>query len=212
MKNIHLFIIALFSISVFSSCSKDDPNPEVDQEEVSGATLVFTEVKKVVNGSNVSYEDIAGAEVEKIEFKGNDLLPEVGAHLHLEKDKSYRFNLIVRDFAGRESQQTFVARDDQHFAFILGAPADALSISYADKKADGTAVKVGTVGHISVNQVAESFTFNYILRHLNPGVKSQIDLDKDITNKEYTKFGGANDLDLKFSLHLVEEDDHGHDH
>ena len=212
MKKLNILFIALISVSLFSACSKDDPSQEVDQEEVSGATLTFTEVKAEAHDDHFHYNDFEGAEVEKIEFKGNNLLPDVGAHVHLEVGKSYRFNLTVRDFAGRESQQTFVERDDIHFAFLLGIPQDALTVTYADKKADGTRVKVGTVGYITVKKETSTFIFNYVLRHLNPGVKASIDTKTDIFNKDYTKFGGANDLDLKFELHLVGEDEHDHAH
>lgn len=210
MKNISIIIFSVILLNFLNSCSKNDPTIEVDQEEVSGASLTFTEVTAEAHDDHFHYHDIEGAEVEKIDFKGSNLLPAVGAHVHLEVGKSYRFQLTVRDFADRESQQTFIERDDQHFAFILGVPADAITVTYADKKADGTRVKVGTIGYITVKKPTNSFVFNYVLRHLNPGVKSTIDPVKDIFTKDYTKFGGANDLDLKFELHLVNEDEHAH--
>ena len=209
MKNYQFILFALIALVSFQSCSKDDPNPEVDQEEVSGATLTFTEVEREAHDDHYHYNDIINPEIETISFSGNDLLPPVGAHVHLEVGKTYRFNLVVKDFAGRESQQTFIDRDDQHFAFLLNAPVGTLEAAYADKKTDGSSVKVGVVGYVTVVKEAPTFTFRYLMRHLNPGVKASINTKTDIFNTDFQKFGGANDMDLKFELHLVKD---GHDH
>lgn len=199
---------AIIALITLNSCSKDDPIPVIDQEEVGSARLVFTEVEVEAHGDHFHYNDFAGAEKDSINFEGEKFLPPVGAHMDLEVGKTYRFQLRVFDFAGRQSQKTFIEREDQHFAFWLNAPADAVKIIYADKKEDGTRVKVGTVGYISVLKATNSFNWRYIMRHLNPGVKTSIDVAKDIQNKEFTKFGGANDIDLQFNMHLVAEHHH----
>ncbi|WP_392469198.1 hypothetical protein ACF3OC_10875 [Sphingobacterium cellulitidis] len=210
MKSNIFILFILASFFTFQSCSKDDPTPEVDQEEVGSATLTFTEVEAEKHDDHYHYHDISNPEVESVEFSGEKFLPPVGAHIHLEVGKSYRFNLKVKDFAGRESQQTFIDRADQHFAFLLGAPAGTLSAEYADKTADGKAANVGVTGYITVIKASNSFTFRYLLRHLNPGVKSTINPKTDIFNADFNKFGGANDLDLKVELHLVEAGHEGH--
>ncbi len=210
MKSNIFILFILASFFTFQSCSKDDPTPEVDQEEVGSATLTFTEVEAEKHDDHYHYHDISNPEVESVEFSGEKFLPPVGAHIHLEVGKSYRFNLKVKDFAGRESQQTFIDRADQHFAFLLGAPTGTLSAEYADKTADGKAANVGVTGYITVLKASNSFTFRYLLRHLNPGVKSTINPKTDIFNADFNKFGGANDLDLKVELHLVEEGHEGH--
>ncbi|MGO1722138.1 MAG: hypothetical protein ACTHZ1_04050 [Sphingobacterium sp.] len=204
-----LSILSLFL--VFQSCSKDDPIPEIDQEEVSGATLFFTEVDAESHGDHYHYHDIEGAQVDSLVFSGTEFLPDPGAHLHLEVGKSYRFSLTVRDFAGRESQQTFIDRDDQHFAFLADVPEGSLTAEYADLRSDQEKVKVGITGYINVVELSETFVLRYVMRHLNPGVKETIDPKVDIFNNDFTKFEGATDLDLKFEVHLVEEEHH-HDH
>jgi len=203
---------AIIALITLNSCSKDDPIPVIDQEEVGSARLVFTEVEVEAHGDHFHYNDFAGQEKDSIIFEGEKFLPPVGAHMHLEVGKTYRFELRVFDFAGRQSQKTFIDRDDQHFAFWIGAPADALKIIYADKKEDKTKVKVGTIGYITVLKASESFNWRYIMRHLNPGVKTSIDVENDIQNKDFTKFGGANDIDVKFETHLVDDDHSGHGH
>jgi len=210
MKTNIFILFILSTILVFQSCTKDDPTPETDQEDVSAATLTFTEVKAENHGDHIDYSEITDPEVESVEFSGNQFLPPVGAHIHLEVGKSYRFNLKVKDFAGRESQQTFIDRADQHFAFLLGAPQGSLSAEYADKTTAGEKVKVGVVGYITVLKKSESFTFRYLMRHLNPGAKANINTTTDIFNTDFNKFSGANDLDLKVEVHLVEEDEHDH--
>ena len=206
MKNILNYLAIILALT-FASCTKDDPTPEQDQEEVGTATLIFTEVERKSHGDHYDYDDIADAEVEEVKFKPTDgqLLPPVGAHVHLEVGKTYRLELKATDFAGRESQSTFVSRADIHQAFILGAPAGSLEYVYADKDANNKDVNVGVTGYITVNETANSFVLQYIMRHLNPGVKENITA-ADWNNKCYTKFTGSNDLDLKVELHLVEED------
>lgn len=203
-----LLLITAFAFIGLQSCSKDDPTPEEDQEEVGGAVLTFTEVERESHGDHYHYNDIADAEVEEVKFSGNPLLPPTGAHLHLEVGKTYRLTLVAKDFAGRETQQTFVDRDDIHNVFILGAPAETLTYVYADKKADGTKVNVGVTGYLTIEKEA-AFDLRYILRHLNPGVKSSI-TPADWDNANFTKFSGENDLDLRVGVHLVKEGDHDH--
>src|SRR5690606_10205205 len=102
------------------------------------------------HGDHYHYHDIEGAQTDSIEFSGTDFLPAPGAHLHLESGKSYRFELKVLDFAGRQNQQTFIDRDDQHFAFLLGAPDGSLSAEYTDETSSGDRVNVGISGYINV--------------------------------------------------------------
>lgn len=207
MKKFNLAILAVSMIIFANSCSKNDPTPEVDQEEVSTASLTFTEVERVDHGDHFDYNDIENPETAAVTFSGADMLPPVGEHLDLEVGKTYRLQLVATDFAGRETQETFVSRQDIHQAFILGAPENSISYVYADVDATGATVNVGVTGYLTVNAVANTFTLNYILRHLNDGVKANITA-VDWNNTSYTNFSGANDLDLKVDVHLINEGDH----
>lgn len=198
-KLIYLFVFT-FTFG-FISCQKDDPTPEVDQEEVGSASITFTEVEREAHGDHYHYDDIDNPEIETVVFSG--------AHIHLEKGKTYRFELKATDFAGRETQQTFVEKEENHFVFMLGIPDGAAEVVYKDKKTDGTSVAVGVTGYITVIAETSSFTLRYIMRHLNNGVKPNIDPSVDWSNSDFTKFTGANDLDLRFEAHFV-DDDHGH--
>ena len=194
--------VAFLSVGVLtfaSSCSKDDPVPEIPQEEIGSATLTFTEVEW--NGDQA--QDLDNPEVVSVTF-GQDGLPPVGTHLHLDVGKTYRMTLTTTDFAGREgAEQEFLDESDVHQLFFLGAPEGVLDYQYADP--DGK--RVGVTGYLHVLQPS-SFVFNVILRHLNEGVKSSI-TDADWNNSSYTKFSGENDLDLKVEVHVVDGD---HDH
>lgn len=209
MKQAHLFIIAISILFFAPSCSKDDPTPEVDQEEVGTATLTFTEVEREAHDDHYHYNDITNPEIEEVRFEGEKMLPPVDVHLDLEVGKTYRLELKATDFAGRETQQTFLNRAETHQAFILGAEADILTYVYADRDADNNRVNVGVTGYLTVLKETNVFTLRYVMRHLNPGVKANITAD-DWNNANITQFTGANDLDLKVVVHLVDED--GHDH
>jgi hypothetical protein len=137
------------------------------------------------------------------------MLPPVGEHIHLEKGKTYRFELKATDFSGRETQHTFVEKAENHFVFILGIPESAAEVVYKDKKADGTSVAVGVTGYITVLQAQPTFQIRYIMRHLNNNIKPNINPNTDWSNNNFTQFTGANDLDLKFEAHFV-DDEHGH--
>lgn len=200
-KNRKSIIIALFAIGIFglAACSKDDPQPEIPQEEVNGAKLTFVEV--AWDGDHA--EEMADPETVEITFDDKGL-PPVGAHAHLDAGKTYRLTLTAYDFAGREMQQEFLNDADAHQVFILGAPDGVLDYTYGDPDD----ARVGVTGYIHVLKESDGFPFNYVVRHLNAGVKASITAD-DWNNPNYAQFGGANDLDLTFELHPVAE---GHDH
>ncbi|MGK6351279.1 hypothetical protein [Parapedobacter sp. DT-150] len=200
-KQIKKFSVALLSLGflvVASSCSKDDPEPEIPQEEIGSAKLTFTEVEW--HGDHA--DDLENPEIVEVEFDGQGL-PPLGTHLHLDAGKTYRLSLTAYDFAGREAQQEFVNDAAVHQVFLLGAPQGMLDYDYADPND----ARVGVTGYLHVLAAGDGFVFNYILRHLNEGVKAGITAD-DWNNPDYTQFGGENDLDLKVEIHVVEE---GHD-
>lgn len=181
----------------FSACEKD-PEPELPQEEVGSAKLIFTEV----HWHHDHADDIDDPDIVEITFNEQGI-PPAGLHVHLEEGATYRLELIAYDFANREIQQEFLNSADEHQAFILGAPEGVIDYVYADDQ-------VGVTGYLHALEHTESdFVFNYVLRHLRPGVKASITA-ADWNNPNYTQFTGSNDLDLKFELHIVEHGDHDH--
>lgn len=215
MNKIGIYLLTASIALSFQSCQKDDPVPEVDQEEVGTATLIFTEVQREAHDDHFHYEDIAGADADTVVFTpapNGQLLPPVGAHFHLDKGKTYRLSLESTDFAGRRSEQTFVSRDDIHQAFFTANPASEISTflyEYGDKNAAGEHVNVGVTGYMTVLETSSTFVMRYVMRHLNPGVKANITA-ADWNNANFLNFAGATDLDLSFEMHFV--DGAGHDH
>lgn len=198
MKN--YILLALISVFTFSACTKEDPVPEVDQEQLSTATLTFTPVEKEVIDGKTVYAPIAGEETSSIKFEGPSYLPEVGAHLHLHVGEVYKLELKTTDFYGRESQQTFLNRSDNHQAFLLGADDSVLDFEYGDEN------NVGITAYITVKKASNTLQLNYIMRHLSANAKQQ--LKASDWNNSSIKLGEV-DLDLRFEAHLVEED---HEH
>ena len=201
-KSLSFALLSVGLLTFAASCSKDDPVPEIPQEEVGSATLTFTEVEW--NGNEA--QDVDNPEVVSVTF-GQDGLPADGSpsHVHLDVGKTYRMTVAATDFAGREgAEQEFLDDAGIHQLFFLGAPEGVLDYQYADP--DGK--RVGVTGYLHILQPSESFIFNVVLRHLNEGVKSSI-TDADWNNPDYTKFSGENDLDLKVEVHVVDGD---HDH
>lgn len=196
-KSILMAFLALGIIA--ASCSKKDPQPEIPQEEVGQAKLIFEEVEWQ-DGQAVEIEN---PEIVEVEFDDKGL--PTSSHIHLDAGKTYKLSLIAYDFADREMQHEFVDDADVHQAFILGAPDNVLDYTYADPNG----AQVGVTGYLHVLKASDRFVFNYIMRHLSSGVKEGITA-QDWNNENYAQFGGTNDLNLKFELHPVDDGDHGH--
>lgn len=209
LRNYTLAILVAFVALTFNACKKD-PKPEVPEEEIGKTELTFLEVTREAHGDHYHYNAIADAKPLTITFD-NKGLPPVGTHAHLIEGKTYKLSLKAYDFANREMQQEFVEKHDIHQVFILGAPVGILSYAYADRDKENKKVNVGVTGYLTVEEHTEkSFTFRYVLRHLNPGVKTSVAAGNWNDENFATKFSGANDLDLKFELHPVEGEGHAH--
>lgn len=194
MKNYALpLLLILFTLV---SCTKNEPTPEIDQEELGSAKLIFTPVSK--DQEKNIYTEIDGAKAMSIEFKGYPLLPPAGEHIHLTTGLTYKLELVSYDFAGREVQNTFLQRAETHQAFLLNAPTGCLNFEYGDDQ-------VGVTSYLTVVKDMEVKMLRFIMRHLNPGVKSRI-TTSDWNNQNYIQFTGANDLELKFDAHFSGED------
>ena len=209
LKHFKFTLLVGFIAMSFTACKKDDPVAEIPAEEVGTAELSFVEVEAELHNDHHHYHDIPGAVPLTISFDQAGL-PPVGTHAHLTAGKTYKVSMKAYDFAKREIQQEFVDKSDLHQAFLLGAPEGVMSYIYADRNAKDEMVNVGVTGYLTVKKASAGFTFRYILRHLNPGVKANITAEHWNAADFASKFSGANDLDLKFNLHPVAEGDTGH--
>ncbi|WP_342329184.1 hypothetical protein [Pedobacter sp. FW305-3-2-15-E-R2A2] len=208
LRHYSLAVLVAIIALTFNACKKD-PKPEIPEEEIGKAELTFLEVEREAHNDHFHYNPIADAKPETISFDSKGLAP-VGTHMHLTAGKTYKLTLKSFDFANREMQQEFLSKHDIHQAFILGAPAGVLTYAYADRDKDNKKVNVGVTGYLTVDKASEGFTFRYVLRHLNPGVKANITAADWSDVNFASRFAGANDLDLKFELHPVAAGGHGH--
>jgi hypothetical protein len=208
LRHYSLAVLVAIIALTFNACKKD-PKPEIPEEEIGKAELTFLEVEREAHNDHFHYNPIPDAKPETISFDSKGLAP-VGTHMHLTVGKTYKLTLKSFDFANREMQQEFLSKHDIHQAFILGAPAGVLTYAYADRDKDNKKVNVGVTGYLTVDKAAEGFTFRYVLRHLNPGVKANITAADWSDANFASRFAGANDLDLKFELHPVAAGGHVH--
>ncbi|WP_316841438.1 hypothetical protein [Pedobacter gandavensis] len=211
MKKLRQYSVAILVAVIaltFNACKKD-PKPEVVEEVAGKSELSFLEVEREAHGDHFHYNPIASAKPLVITFDSKGMAA-AGTHAHLQEGKTYKLSLRSFDVANNELQQGFLDQQDQYQAFILGGPTGVLTYAYGDRDKSNKKINVGVTGYLTVDKAAAGFTFQYVLRHLNPGVKSGI-TGADWNNPDFSvKFSGSNKLDLKFELHPVEAD--GHDH
>jgi len=93
----------LFSTFFMASCSKDDPQPEIEQEEPDRALLIFTKLDATGNETQTKVEvdfdelshdhDHAHASTATVSEEGHE-----HAHIHLDPNSTYRLNIeMYRD-------------------------------------------------------------------------------------------------------------------
>lgn len=188
-------VLGLFAVGIlsFSACSKNDPEPELPEEEIESVVFNFIELE--AHGDHYDETD----NIIRVVFD-EDGLPPVGEHYDLEVGHKYRLKVVAYDFAGREIQQEFVNEADEHQFFFTGAPAGTLNYTYEDDN-------VGVTGIFEVLDHTEgSFTMNAVLRH---GLDKSRATADDWNNTNHASFGGGVDISVRFPLHFVEDD---HDH
>src|SRR5690606_8136884 len=150
-KSLSLIALALLVTVGFSACSKDDPIPEVDQEEYNAIELVLKKGSLTDNAFVPS-----DAKETKITFT-KDGVP-TPHHAHIEEGAVYRMEINLFH-NGQSINQEILASADEHQFFFLGAPSGLLNYQYEDENVGlkGILQVVGTSG--------EAFDFNLVLRH-----------------------------------------------
>ncbi|MCL4639947.1 MULTISPECIES: hypothetical protein [Olivibacter] len=185
------FMIAAVSLAAvsFSSCSKDDPVPEIDQEEYDGTILTFTE------GHYHDDEFHAEGDTLQVRFiRGSDR--PYPSHVHLHAGEQYQLDIAMFK-NGQNTTAEF--GENEHQWFFLGAPADVLDYTYTDNR-------VGFKGVFTVNKASEGFDLQLVLRH---GLDKSQPAAQSWNSPNYREAGGSDDFNKSFELHPVDE---GHDH
>jgi|SRR5690606_11356165 len=195
MKNIHLIsylAIASIILIFLSSCSKDDPVIEIDQEEYNAAQIIF---------AHGHFEDDVFIESDEeivIDF-AKDGTPSSN-HTHLTEGESYRMKINLFN-NGENINQEIIEEAEEHQFFFLGAPEGVFDYVYEDDQ-------IGLRGILSVQSHSETFDFSIILRH---GLNKSHSAAQLWNNPEHIQAGGADDLNFTLALH-AESEEGGHDH
>lgn len=184
-------VLATGAVLTFSACSKDDPEPEVPQEEFKSVVFNFIELESHGDHFDQTTDTV------KIIFgqDGNA----TKSHYDLHADAIYRLKVVAYDFAGREMQNEFVEEANEHQMFITGAQEGVLDYAYEDDK-------VGVTGRLSTLKPSNgSMTLTAVLRH---GLDKSKTTAASWNDVNHARFGGSADFTLKFPLHVIEGEDH----
>lgn len=201
-SNLKLLVTLLIPVTFFlSSCEKDDPVPEIDQEVITDVTLRFTEVNEL-NEPIIE----SSFEVEAVDAQGISLgvSPEIGIISSLEPGKKYLLDIeLYNSLADENVTEEVAADDEEHQFYFLGSAlvGEAAFLSYSYNDMDGNGNPVGLQGYITVNETMPAYngTFRVILRH---------DLNKDFSGannpnfEDFEQAGGESDLDVTFQVSL----------
>ncbi|PRY49542.1 hypothetical protein B0I27_11198 [Arcticibacter pallidicorallinus] len=214
-KKNQLLALAFILISTFfmASCSKDDPQPEIEQEEPDAAKLVFTKLdangdetqtKVTVNFDELSHDhDHAHAHSSTATVSSEEEHDHEHAHIHLDPNSTYRLNIeMYRD--GKIINDEFIKAADEHQFFFFAKDAEGKTVSnfinyvYEDK--DQNNYPIGLKGKFSTLG-AGTANIQVILSH---GLdKSKV--PAGVFNYENYSLIGDTDLDQTFELHIEAE-------
>lgn len=195
MKKTQLLSILSLALIIafgFSSCSKDDPVPEIDQEEYDAAELKFIPLEAVDGELRESGEPVT------ITFSPDG--KSTPSHSHLTEGETYRLKItLFHD--GESINQEILDAGDEHQFFFTGAPEGVFDYRYEDQNVGLTGVLTVT-GHSD-----EAFDWNIVLRH---GLNKNHAAAQEWDNADYVQAGGADDVNVTTELHVTATG--GHDH
>ncbi|WP_207534581.1 hypothetical protein [Desertivirga arenae] len=185
--------LAVGAILTFNACTKDDPEPELPQEEFKSVVFNFIELE--------SHGDHYHQTTDTVQVVFGQDGNSIKSHYDLHAGAVYRLKVVAYDFAGREMQDEFVEEAAEHQMFITGAQEGVLDYKYEDDK-------VGVKGLLTTLKPSNgSMTLTAVLRHGLDKSKTSVD---DWDDANHARFGGSADFTLKFPLHVIEGEDHDH--
>lgn len=202
----------LFSTFFMASCSKDDPQPEIEQEEPDSANLIFTKLDANGNETGtkvtVNFDELSHNHDHAHASKATVSAAEEGhdhdhAHIHLDPNSTYRLNIeMYRD--GQMINDEFIKAADEHQFFFFAKDEAGKTVPnffhyvYEDKDQNnrplGLKGKFTTLG-------AGTADIQVILSH---GLdKSKV--PAGVYNYENYALIGDTDMDQTFELHIEAE-------
>lgn len=201
-----LTALVMASATLFiSSCDndKDDPVPEVAQEEADGWKLTFTKLDH--DGALIANDTT----VVRFDDEGHP----TPHHLHLTEGETYRLS-IDAFYKGKSVKQEFIDEGDIHQFFFTGAPDGVFEYTYKDQDKNGRGI--GLEGELKVlSATATGFDWTITLSH---GLNKASTHAQTWNSATFRQAGGATDFEASLDMHPVEgehhhdEDEHDHDH
>ncbi len=188
MKNIYLLMIAVFSLTLFNSCSKDDP--EIPNEEELITTLIWdlepignkgqpVEFKfKDIDGDGGSDPVITGGPINQNE--------DYNCTLTLLNEASNPVEDITNEIKSESAEHQFFFRRDGNLD---------VQISYEDEDTDGNPLGLAT--RLSVGSIGTG-TITITLRH-EPDKMADGVSEGNIFNA-----GGETDIEVTFDIDVIQ--------
>lgn len=180
MKKINLALSLSFVFSIliiFSSCKRNDPIIEDDQEEFDNIEIIFTNLEDP-------------SDIETISFDKNGKSEDSYAQLLNNGKYAMQIN-VFHD--GENINQEFIDEADEHKFFFL-APSNAVS-NYIYKDDD-----LGLTGEISFGDLDTKFDLTILLRH---SLDKTHPSAKNWNSRSYQEAGGVDDLRLEVPIQLA---------
>ena len=215
-KKNHIFAFAFILLSAFllGSCSKDTPQPEVEQEEPDSALLTFikldangneTPTKITVDFKDLSHDhDHGHAHARTVSVSAQEEEHDHDhAHIHLDPNSTYRLQIEMYRKGEMINYEFIKAADEHQFFFFAkdeeGKPvANFFNYVYEDK--DQNSLPIGLKGRFSTLG-AGTADIQVILSH---GLdKSKV--PAGVYNYANYSLIGDTDMDQTFELHIEVE-------
>lgn len=177
--NIYTFIFTFLLLVIsFSSCKRNDPVLEDDQEEYDAVEVVFTQLSDP-------------SKTVKVIFNRNGFTEEV--NYELRKNENYRMEISL--FHGEENiNQEVIEAADEHKFFFFAPHYAVLDYQYLDDE-------LGLNGEMSFGDYPERFDLKILLRH---GLDKGNPAAKAWNSDNYVNAGGVDDLSLKIPISFTE--------
>ncbi len=200
MKPLKKLLILLAIASLFASCKKNDPEPELEQEVITDVTLKFTEVG--ANNSPIG-QPLTYKAVDPQGFElGNN--PVIASITGLAAGKRYLLEIeLFNSIENEDVTEEIEEEDDEHQFYFLGTAfvgnSAFLTYEYADADGDGNPVGLKGYVQVAASPAVTTGSFRLVLRH---------DLNKSFAganNPNFVNFvqaGGETDLDVTFPVTL----------
>lgn len=189
-KNIHVKLLFIAAIAIFTSCEKDEPKPTHEEEVI---TTLKIEVTNQGDNTKKTYEF-------KVEHDhSNDSSSQGGEHQHVEiklaSDTTYKFELTFLNESDsnnvEDATEEIVEEKDEHQIFFELADSSITVTAASDdiKDSSNNPIHLKTIWETTSAKVVD--------------VKAY--LIHEPTSKTGTKradFGGATDVEIEFEAHV----------